>query len=116
MKNNGETLHILWTNDNVLTTRLMVFMYATNSLRQGWWDEVHVMAWGPTVKLLAENETVQQQLKAFLDAGGHVSACKSCAEDLNVLDKLEALGGIEILYISEDFTRIIKDGEKLITI
>ena len=116
MTNNGTTLHILWTNDNLLTARHMVFMYATNSLRKGWWEHVHLIVWGATAKLLAENEGIQRYLKTFQEAGGTVSACKRCAEELGVLDKLEALDGIEILYIGEQFTHIIKSSDALITV
>ena len=116
MEKPGKTLHILWTNDNLLTSQFMVFMYATNSLLKGWWEEVHLIVWGATAKLLAEDETIQQKLKTFQEAGGNVSACKRCAEELGVLDKLEALGGIEILYIGEQFTKIIKSNDPLLTI
>jgi len=116
LKKNGKTLHILWTNDNLLTSQSMVFMYATNSLLKGWWEDVHLIVWGATAKLLAESEAVLQKLKAFQEAGGSVSACKRCAEELGVLDKLEALDGIEILYIGSQFTEIINSDDPLITI
>ena len=112
----GKTLHILWTNDNLLTSQYMVFMYATNSLLKGWWDEVHLIIWGATAKLVSENAVIQQKLKAFQTAGGQVSACKRCLEELNVLGAVERLGGIEIAYMGEPFTKILQDGEKLITI
>lgn len=94
----------------------MVFMYATNSLLKKWWGDVHLIVWGATTRLLCENAILREKVRAFQEAGGHVSACKRCAENLGVLEELERIPGIEILYIGENFTRILKSGEKIITI
>lgn len=113
---NSETLHILWTNDNLATAENMVFMYAINSLRKKWWENAHVIVWGATTTLVVENERIQELIREFQEAGGHVSACKRCAENLGVLDRLEAIPGIEVLYVGEAFTRILKSGEKVLSV
>ncbi|MCL2790803.1 MAG: DsrE family protein [Desulfobulbus sp.] len=111
-----STLHILWLNDNPSTAEHMVFMYATNALLQGWWENVHLIVWGATTKLLCESADMQRLVQRFLDEGGQVSACKRCAENLNVLDKLKTIKGIKVYYIGERFSEIIKGTEKLITL
>jgi len=111
-----DTLHILWVNDNPLTVEHMIFMYATNSLRNNWWDDVHIIAWGAATKLLCENKAVQEMVRIFQEAGGHISACKRCAEKLGVLDTLESIPGVDVLYIGKNFTEIVKSGEKVISI
>ena len=112
-----KCLHILWVNNNPVTAENMVFMYATNSLLKGWWEEVHFILWGATVKLICEDAKLQGLLKKFHDAGGHVSACRKCAENLGVFAQIEKLEGVdEVFYIGEAFTKILKDDEKLITI
>ena len=45
-----NTLHILWTNDNLHTSQLMVMMYATNSMLRSWWGGVTVIIWGAVAK------------------------------------------------------------------
>ena len=110
------TLHILWINDNPVTAEHMVFMYATNSLLKGWWEHVHLIVWGATTKLLCENEAMQKLVRRFIDEGGQVSACKRCAENLHVLDKLESIEGVKVYYIGERFSEIVKGTEKLITL
>lgn len=42
-QNNKEHLHILWTNADVTTAKLMVMMYARNAMKNGWWKEVTVI-------------------------------------------------------------------------
>ena len=109
-------LHILWLNDNPVTAEHMVFLYATNALLKGWWKSVHLIVWGATTKLLCESADMQRLVQRFLDEGGQVSACKRCAENLGVLDKLEAIQGVKVYYIGEHFSDIIKGTDKLITL
>ncbi len=112
----SKTLNILWTNDNPLTVEFMVFMYATNSLRKKFWEEVHVLAWGATAMLLAKDKKVQELVKTFIAEGGQMSACRACAEKLDIVEELEAIEGLELFYVGEHFTKIIKDDEKLLTL
>ncbi len=112
----SQTLHILWLNDNPVTAELMVFMYATNALRKGWWEDVHIIVWGSTAKLLCEDAHMQKLLQEFQAEGGTVSACRACAERLDKVAALEALEGVEVLYVGEQFTHIIKGNDKLITL
>lgn len=108
-------LYILWTNADILTADKMVMMYATNSMLNHWWDAVTVIVWGATPKLVAEEELIQTKIKIAQHAGVQFSACKACAEQLGVNDKLVDLG-IEVRYWGEGLTDILKNGEKLITI
>ncbi len=116
MSKEKDTLHIIWINNDPVTVRLMVFMYAVNSLRKGWWKNVHVIVWGGATKLLSENIEIQARVREFQEAGGDVSACLRCAEELGVVDTLQALGGIDLFYVGEHVTRLIKNGEHLITL
>lgn len=112
---NSNRLYILWTNADLLTSDKMVMMYSTNSMLEQWWDAVTVIIWGATAKLVAENDMIQTKIKIAQHAGVHFSACKACAEQLEVTNKLGELG-IEVLYWGEGLTDILKNGEKLITI
>ncbi len=110
-----EKLNILWVNDNPETAHTMVFMYATNAKKNGWWDEVEIIVWGASSKLLAQDETIQERLKMAVFAGVKVRACIACAKMFGVVDKLKQLG-IEPEPMGIPLTEILKEGEKLITI
>jgi len=112
---NPKELYILWTNDNILTSQLMVMKYATKSIANGWWDKVTVILWGAPVKLMAENETIQECFKIARHVGVEFSACIDCALQLDVADKLKALG-IEPAPWGEGLTNIIQDGGHLINV
>jgi hypothetical protein len=100
-----DHLYILWTNGDPITAEKMVFMYGINSLLKGWWEKVTLVIWGTPAKLAAENTEIQKKIKAALDAGVHVTACKAL-ENMNV----------EVIYWGEPLTKILKSGETLLTI
>ncbi|MDY0191691.1 MAG: DsrE family protein [Desulfuromonas sp.] len=111
----NKHLYVLWTNDNPITAELMVLMYTTNSLLQGWWEKVTLILWGSSVKLVSENGDIQKKVQEALDAGVHITACKACADKLGVIADLEHLG-IEVIYWGGPLTQILKGNDKLITI
>ena len=112
----AKTLHILWTSDNPVTVEHMIFMYAVNSLKKGWWEDVHVIIWGAAAKLLCSHENIQNKVREFQAVGGHVSACRRCAEELGLVEQVERFGDIELIYMGEPLTRIIRSAEALLTI
>ncbi|MCG8683643.1 MAG: DsrE family protein [Desulfobacterales bacterium] len=108
-------LYLLWTNDNKLTAEKMVFMYTVNSLIHGWWEEVTLIIWGATAKLVAEDTQIQEMIKNAKEKGVHVTACKACTDQLGVTEGVEALG-IEVKYWGVPLTDILKKEESLLTI
>ncbi|MGD0622330.1 MAG: DsrE family protein [Dehalococcoidia bacterium] len=111
----SNKLFILWTNADIITSDKMVMMYATNSMLKQWWDEVTVIIWGATAQLVAENAMLQDKIKLAQHVGVNFSACKGCADQLGVSEKLVELD-IEVIYWGEGLTEIIKENEKLITV
>ena len=112
---NENKLNILWTNGDYITGEKMVLMYAVNSLLNNWWEEVDVIIWGATAKLVGENIYLQEKIKIAMIAGVKFSACKACSDQLGVSEKLEAIG-IEVKYWGEGLTEILKENGKLLTI
>ena len=108
-------LNILWTNDNLITSEKMVFMYGINSKRKDLWDDVTIILWGAPVKLAAENFKIQELIEEAKLEGVHISACKGCADQLGVTDTLEKLD-IDVIYWADPLTEILKTGEQLLTI
>jgi hypothetical protein len=113
--NDKDHLYILWTNSDPVTADKMVFMYALNSLKHDWWKEVTVILWGPTASLVAENPEIQAEAKELMGAGVKLTACKACADQLGVTEKLKGLG-MEVKYWGQPLTEIIKSGQFLLTI
>ncbi|HHT23898.1 MAG TPA: DsrE family protein [Clostridiaceae bacterium] len=112
---NQQSLFILWTNADPLTAKHMVMMYATNAKMRGWWEEVTVIVWGATAKLVAEDEDIQSYIERAQSAGVQFSACIACAQNLDVIEKLTALN-IEIKGWGEPLTELLKKDAKLLMV
>jgi len=107
-------LLIVWTSGDPDVAHKMVFMYAFNAQKNGWWDQVTLLVWGPSSKLSSEDKDIQASLKKMKDEGVELLACKGCADQYGVSSKLEELG-IEVKYTGTYLTDFIKSGNKVIT-
>jgi hypothetical protein len=110
-----DKLNILWTTDNKDTVLHMLLMYATNSRLNGWWQEVNVIIWGASAKLVGTDKQIQEAVSEMLNHGITIEACKACTDNFGVTDKLTELG-ITVRYMGEVLTNYLKSGEKVLTI
>lgn len=110
-----KEFYILWTSDNIHTAEQMVFLYSIHALRKKWWDEVTIIIWGASAQVANRNPKIQSLIKKALEVGVKVSACSVCADQLQAYDKLEELG-VELKPWGEDFTKLIQENKKLITV
>jgi hypothetical protein len=110
-----EKLAVLWTSPDREVALKMVFMYTRNANKNDWWDVVRIIIWGPSAKLLANDEELQVYVKEMMANGIEFVACKGCSDIYGVSDSLTSLG-IEVLYIGEPFTKILKSDWKVLTI
>ncbi len=110
-----DHLYILWTSSEVDTFDEMVFMYALNAKKLGWWMEVTLIIWGASARLVGNDELIQLKIKELLSSGIRVEACKACANNLGVEDTLNDLG-VDVKYWGRQLTTLLKGEKKLITI
>jgi len=111
---NADKLVVLWTSADKEVAENMVFMYTLNTRINGWWDDVTFIVWGPSANLLANDSTLQSGIKKFIQAGIKVEACKACADNYGVGEKLQSLG-IDVKYMGTPLTGYIKDGYHILT-
>lgn len=111
----SNTLLVLWTSGDLDVSMNMVLMYTYNAKALGWWQDVTLLIWGASPKLISENKQVRDRVKEIKDSGARVIACKKCAENLNLVESLESQG-IEVFYTGEFLTEWIKSGAPMITI
>ncbi len=115
MENNSNKLAVLWTSGDPDVAEKMGFMYTYNAKKQGWFDEVVLIVWGPSAKLLSENEMLQDYIKDMQEAGVKVEACTACAKMYGVNEQLEELG-IEVKGMGIPLTNYLKDGWKTLSL
>lgn len=109
-----EKLVIVWSSGERDVALKMVFMYTLNAKKRAWWDDITLVVWGPSAKLLTEDQELQDYMKRIIEAGVTVKACKGCSDQYAVSQKLEELG-ITVLYIGKELTNYIKEGRQVLT-
>lgn len=89
-------------------------MYAFNARAHGWWKNITLLVWGPSAKLVAENEDIRKGICELIDSGINIEACKACSDEYGVSNKLSALG-IHVKYMGQPLTEYLKSGLRIIT-
>lgn len=112
--NGKDKLVVLWTSGDRDVALKMVFMYTLNGKMRGWWDEISLVIWGPSSKLLSTDIELQDYIKKIIEEGVGVTACKACADSYGVASELENLG-IDVKYMGEPLTNYLKSDWKTIT-
>ena len=111
---NNEKLVIIWTSGDRDVALKMVFMYTYNAKKYGWWDDITLVVWGPSAKLVSEDTELQEYLAEMTKQGVVLNACKACSDQYEVSDKLQELG-IDVKYMGVELTDYIKEGRKILT-
>jgi len=109
----ADKLVVVWTSGDKEVAMKMVFMYTYNAKKQAWWDDVTLLVWGPSSKLLSQDKDLQEYVNKMMESGVHVMACKACADQYGVADQLSELG-ITVKYAGKDLTKFIKE-RKVVT-
>lgn len=103
-------LLIVWTNADIEVAEKLVMLYGSVILPRAYWQEAHLMVWGPSIKLLAENNALQELLISMLETGVKASTCVVCSDDYGYSEKMEELG-IEPLHTGELLTEALQSDE-----
>ena len=111
-----DKLVVVWTSGDRDVALKMVFMYTYNAstTRFGWWQDVTLVIWGPSAKLLSVDTELQDYVHKMKEAGITLEACKACADMYEVSDDLAELG-VDVKYMGDVLTGYIKEGRHVLT-
>ena len=109
METKTEKLVVLWTSGDIDVAEKSCLMYTHAAKRNGWFDEVVLIVWGSSSRLLAENEALQEKVKAMIKDGVILEACIACSNMLGVTEELKALG-IDVKGMGVPLTSYLKSG------
>jgi hypothetical protein len=110
-----DMLVILWTSGDRDAALKMVFMFAKNAKKRGWWADVTLIVWGPSALLLSVDRELQDYLREMQELGVVVEACVTCAEMYGVAETLAGLG-IDVKKMGEPLTAYMKEGRHVLTL
>ncbi len=110
----GETqpqrLAVLWTSGDPEVAHRVAFMYTQAAASQRWFDEVQLIVWGPSARLLAADKDVQALVANLKAAGADVKACVVCADSYGVTETLRSLG-LEVKAMGRPLTELLQDDD-----
>ena len=109
METKTDKLAVLWTSGDIDVAEKSCLMYTHAAKRNGWFDEVVLIVWGSSSRLLAENEALQVKVKAMIKDGVILEACIACSNMLGVTEELKALG-IDVKGMGVPLTNYMKSG------
>ncbi|MBU2551960.1 MAG: DsrE family protein [Proteobacteria bacterium] len=107
-------LCVIWSSGDPDVAEKLVFMYTRNAKLRGWWEQVRLVVWGPSAKLLSDDPNLREQIGAVSQAGVELQACKACSDMYGVSDDLAALG-IEVKYMGQPLTEMLKSDWVMLT-
>ncbi len=112
--NKGSKLLVVLTSGDREVALKMVFMYTYNAKKNGWWDEVQLLVWGPSSRIIPGDDEMKEALKNMKEVGVQLTACKACANSYGVSEALEKLG-ITVKYMGKPLTEMLKSEWTTIT-
>lgn len=107
---NKNNLLIVWSNACEEVALKFPLLYSSVILQREYWQKAHLMLWGPSIKLAANNETIKEKLKEIQQTGVSMSACIVCVEDYNLVEELKELN-IDVVHTGELLTTALKSDE-----
>ena len=110
----GDRLAVIWSSGDPDVANKVCLMYTHNAKKQKWFDDVLLIVWGPSAKLLSVDEDLQAKIKTMLKDGVRVQACQACSDSYGVSDQLRKLG-VDVKYMGKPLTDILKQGWRVLT-
>jgi len=106
-------LAVLWTSGDPDVAHRVALMYTHTAKKVGWFDEVTLIIWGPSQRILVGNKDLQAKVKAMQEDGIIVEACIACAMSYGIVEDLRALG-ITVRGMGPPLTNYLKNGWKVL--
>jgi hypothetical protein len=110
----ADRLAVVWTSGDAEVAHRMCLMYSNAAKEQGWFDEVRLVVWGPSQKLVAADKDIREKVLAMREAGVIVEACVACAKSYGLVGRLEEIG-LPVKPMGEPLSDFLKADYKVIT-
>jgi len=107
-------LAVVWTSGDSEVAHKMCLMYTHAAKNAKWFDDVTLIIWGPSSRLLAGDKELQAKVKSMMASGVLVQACVVCADMYGVADDLQTMG-IEVKGMGKPLSDLLKADWKVLT-
>ena len=103
---NSKLIIIIATGEREMA--LTGLMYARNALKRGWLDDVKIVFFGPSERLMVEDKQVSSEAKEIATKA-ECYACKAISDRENLSEEIEKLD-MKVEYVGSIISNFIKDG------
>jgi hypothetical protein len=110
----SDTLVVVWASGDPEVALKSCLMYAHAARKYNWFNEVILVVWGPSEKLLAENAAMKDKVAAMKKDGIMVEACVACSNMYGVTNELKVCE-VDVKGMGVPLTKYLKRGYKVIT-
>ncbi len=114
IENTPDKLVVLWTSGDPYVAERVALMYTHAAKTSGWFNEVTLIIWGPSAKLVAENLKIREKLSTMKNDGVVIEVCIVCANMYGIADDLKKLG-YDVKAMGKPLTGYLKSGAKVLT-
>lgn len=84
-------------------------VYPLNATKKKWMDEVKLIIFGPSEKIVAYDTEVQGRIKELQEVGVEVMACKWCSDRMGISQILENIG-IKVVHVGSIMSELLREG------
>jgi hypothetical protein len=109
----SDTLVVVWSSGDPEVAEKACLMYTSAAKKYKWFDEVILVVWGPSEKLLSENAVLKEKVAAMQKDGVIVQACVACANMYGVTSNLKTCQ-VDVKGMGVPLTKYLKRGYKII--
>jgi len=109
-----DRLAVVWASGDPEVAHRVCLMYTHAAKNNGWADDVTLIVWGPSSRLLAADKDVQAKVKQMMEDGVRVEACIACANSYGITEDIRALG-IEVKPMGKPLTDMLSRGYKVLS-
>ena len=110
----SDTLVVLWSSGDPEVAEKACLMYTQAAKRFNWFNEVILVVWGPSEKLLAENESIREKINEMQKDGIKVEACIACSNMYGVTGELKACS-VDVKGMGGTLSNYLKKGYSIVS-
>jgi hypothetical protein len=110
----ADTLVVLWSSGDPEVAEKACLMYASAAKKRNWFKEVILVVWGPSEKLLAENQALKDKIASMKKDGVIVEACVACSNMYDVTNQLKVCE-VDVKGMGVPLTRYLKRGYRVVS-
>jgi len=110
----SDTLVIVWSSGDPEVAEKACLMYAHAAKKNKWFDEVILIVWGPSERLLAVNDMIKEKIDAMKKDGIIVEACIACSNMYGVTNELKVCG-VDVKGMGAPLSNYLKRGYRTVS-